>query len=289
MKLVNRGFIYASLAAVAYGLSLVIQKAGLNQGLSPIAFLVPVSIISGAIALPSLIKKRKQLQVANDKETSIIVGSALVGSVVAPVLLFYGQKMTNATNAGFISPLSSLFTVALAALILGERVSKKKLALGIPAILGAVLVSAGAPPAAAKLGDLLILICAVLWGLVNALVKIPMRSVDGGLIGEVRLAIAGTSFLVVGLVSGVTLVPLVTSKLIYILPVSFAFYFFVKSFYKAIDEAGPSIAALYLITYPVVTAVGAFLLLQENLTLLQLAGGAVVLISILKLSQSSSG
>ena len=73
-----------------------------------------------------------------------VVAIALVSTVVAITTFFAGMARLGATDASTLSTLEPVVTVALAAAVLGERISAVQLA-GGGLILAAVIVLARAP------------------------------------------------------------------------------------------------------------------------------------------------
>jgi drug/metabolite transporter (DMT)-like permease len=95
-----------------------------------------------------------------------------IGAVYAAVLTLFvvATKLTTAANAIFLQSTAPLYILALAPWLLGERVRRHDLAYMGALAVGLVLCFMGQPPATAiasnpALGNVVAMVCSVLWGL----------------------------------------------------------------------------------------------------------------------------
>lgn len=104
----------------------------------------------------------------------------LVGVGGFNVLFFLGMQMTSAVNGALIMAISPLVTALLAALFLGERLSRMQM-LALPVALAgvAVVVLGGGARLTLSPGDALMLGANFSWSLYNVLAKRLMPTEDG--------------------------------------------------------------------------------------------------------------
>lgn len=69
-----------------------------------------------------------------------LVPAAFLGSYVAMILWVGGMKFANASVAGVLNQLSTVFTIILSWVLLGERLTRQRVVGGAAALAGAMLI-----------------------------------------------------------------------------------------------------------------------------------------------------
>jgi len=203
-------------------------------------------------------------------------------------LVFIGLTLGPASDGALIVPtLNPVFTVFVAT-FLGERLTRNKLAGIACATVGAIIVVASAQSGAdlssrRLIGDLLMLGGAACWSVYATLGAITTRS--GSPIGVTAVAcLAGSAMLFPFgfLEHGYQDVPSwpIGAWLDIAYLVVFATIVGFVLFYWAVRRFGAGLASMVSYLVPVFALVQAFFLLNERVTLLEVGGGAVILLGV---------
>jgi len=160
-----------------YGLLIVIQKIGLNFGLDPLSFSFSRSIIVVFISLLFFSSQLKNLKFIKKYELIDLIFLGVVSSV-SILILFLGQKITTAVNAGFLIRLTPLFVLPLAYLLLKKKSSKNSVFFMFLMLIGTFLLTTNGALMIPHLGDLLIIFVALIIAFQNVFAKKIMNSVS---------------------------------------------------------------------------------------------------------------
>ncbi len=145
------------LVSVIWGTTFVAQQIGMERGLGPMTYNA-LRFALGALVLLPVIRWRK-----TDDTGVPVKGSLLAGLFLFAAASFQqvGLKYTSSANAGFITGLY-IVMVPLIGLFLGQK-ARRSLWVGVAVcVVGLYLLSVTAEFTIGK-GDLLVLVCAVLW------------------------------------------------------------------------------------------------------------------------------
>lgn len=273
----------ASLAVIFWGISFVATKAALEE-------VAPVTLIflRFAIAAVVLLAVVRELPPRSAWPALALMG--FVGVFIHQMLQSYALTMTSATSTGWLIGVTPIWSALLSAIVLRERFGFWKV-LGLAGgFAGALLVvtKGDFSPAVfgrpSTTGDLLILISTVNWAVYSVLghdtirALGPRRATSGAMLfGAVML----TPVFVVQ--KGWRQIPNLTvagwSALLFLaLCCSALGYLF---WYGALERIEVSRVAALLYAEPLVTFVAAALLLGERVSAIVVAGGILVLISVL--------
>lgn len=168
---VRRGTGLAVLAALAFGVTAPVL-ATVGRGAHPLA--VASLLYAGAAVASLLVGASPRRAVGARPPVGWLLLMVLSGAVFAPTAFVWGILETGATTGSLLLNLESLFTVLLAAAILGERIGRR-VALAV-AVMGAggVLLTIDVldqPATAAPLGALAVVVATASWGLDNVLAR----------------------------------------------------------------------------------------------------------------------
>ena len=268
------------LASLSWGLSAALSKIALEQ-------VTPVDLFGVEVAMGALFIGAAALaRGARPARPSV---SVLLLGVLDPglaILLFdVGLAHTAASHGALLVSTDSLFTVALATVLLRERLNRR-LGLALAAgLAGSVLVSLqGGGSMSSPTGDLLVIagsLTAAGYSVLarriapgrNALSLTAEQMLGAALVAlplaafatagsHTRLGHAGAGYLVVALAAA-----LLSSVVPFLL------------YNTAIEEVTASAAAIVLTLVPVFGTLAALVLLSESLGSAQLAGGAFVVVA----------
>lgn len=273
----------ACIAIVFWGVSFVATKAVLRE-IAPVT-LIFLRFAVGAVVLLAIVR---ELPPRAAWPQLALMG--FIGIFVHQMLQAYGLTMTAATNAGWLIGLTPIWSAVLSAIVLRERFGFAKIVGLLGGFAGALLVvtrgdfSSAFLARPSTLGDLLIFISTINWAIYSVVghktirTLGPRRATSGAMLfGAAMLA----PFFVAR--RGWSDVPHLSATgwgalLFLAVGCSALGYLF---WYGALERIEVSRVASLLYAEPLVTFVAAALLLGERVSAAVVAGGLLVLVSVL--------
>lgn len=214
--------------------------------------------------------------------------TALFGYFGYNASVFVGLTMAPASDAALIVPTTIPVLTALAATLVGERVTATKVAGFVLASVGAALVIAagqagGEVSGRRLLGDVLLLVGAICWAIYTVLGTVTLRSRSPLEVVALAAPIGAVMLLPLGFVEqGYRDVPSWTlgvwASVLYLAVVVTIGSF--TLFYWVVRRVGAGIAAMSSYFVPVITLAMAVAFLGERPQPLQLVGGLVILAGV---------
>lgn len=224
-----------------------------------------------------------------------MVALALFAAVLQHVAVYFGLRLTTATNAALLHVTTPVCILLLARVLLGERISGRQTAgVGLSAIGVLCIVSQGEPARLAALevnpGDILVLIAAMSWATYTILLRWWPVGVDAmaafAVLAGFAVALLAPLY-AIEIASGRHLVP-TTEALAGIgyigLLSTVAAY---NLWNRGVAVVGPSRAGPFMYLMIVFTPLFAALFLGESLHAYQVAGVALILAGIAVASRGS--
>lgn len=273
----------AFLAIVFWGISFVATKAALEE-VSPVV-LIFVRFVIGALLLLAIVR-----EVPPRSAWPSLALMGFIGVFVHQMLQANALTMTSATNTGWLIGITPIWSAVLSAIILRERFGPWKIAGLLGGFAGVLLVvtrgdfSAQALGRPSTTGDLLILISTINWAIYSVVGHStirrlgPRRATSGAMLfGTLMLA----PFFIAQ--RGWRQIPNLSVKgwgaMLFLAVCCTALgYLF---WYGALERIEVSRVAALLYAEPLVTFVAAALLLGERVSGMVIAGGVLVLASVL--------
>jgi drug/metabolite transporter (DMT)-like permease len=211
-----------------------------------------------------------------------VLGVGFVGYGVSLGMQFLGTKMSTAANGSLVTSATPAFVLLFAWLLLGEKITTRRLLALFLATLGVIAVI---DPSTAQLnpelfvGNLFLIGAAITWALYSVLVRKVTQNTDvllfsmlaflGGLpvsmpAGAWELSTVGVGEVSLGVVGGVLFIGIISTALAMVLwNTAFAYV-----------DAG--LASLTFFAQPVVGTLLGWLFLSEKITPLFLLGGVLI-------------
>jgi len=281
-----RGYSALAAAASIWGGMYVVSKYALDY-IPPFTLLWLRYVTAICVLYPLAARQQKTALTRHDHRAFLLVG--LVGYVVSVGLQFIGTRLSSAHNGAIITSASPAFILLFAWLMLGERLTARKLLSVMLATVGVIIVvgwdTGSGGGGNALLGNLALIGAAVTWALLSVLARkfsaslsplvITTGAVFWAAIMTTPLMVVEWRFLPVhGLGS-----PLLWGAVLYlgVVATAGAFYFWNKGL--SLVEAGT--ASVFFFLQPVVGAVLGWLVLGEQLTTSFFIGGGVILLAVL--------
>ncbi|MEM2203893.1 MAG: DMT family transporter [Sulfolobales archaeon] len=231
------------------------------------------------LAIPTGIEARM-----DKKDLGILVLVILSGSTIAPLLYLNGLNQTTAVNASLLQNTESLFTALIAFLFLGEKAYGKDW-FGIFLIFtGALFLTTNGEfhlltLTQNLLGNLLIVMASMFWGIDNNLSKLLSRK-DIVIVTAIKCLAGGAVLLLLSKLLGLPLqIPL--SALPYMLSAgALSIGFSILLFLLGLREIGAMKTGIIFSTSSLFGAVFAFIILREGFSLIQLLAGITMLLGV---------
>lgn len=279
-------------AAACWGTATVMTKGSLES--VPPFTLVAIQLTSSVVFL-WLVIFWQGLRIPLRWQTLKPALSGLSEPGLAATFGTLGLAMTTASSTSLIITSEPIVTLILAWLILRERVSWQVMALALAALAGVLLVTlpeAAAGGQASLLGNLLVflgVLCASLYVIATRRAVFSLDPLP--LVALQQLMALIWSLLVLAVV---LLTPTGESGLLKLTPdglllavasgvIGYGFTFWL--FLIALQRLPAGIASLFLMLVPVFGVAGAYVFLNEHLTLIQLAGGGLILVALAGISR----
>ncbi len=278
-------------AVVFWGVSFIATKVALRE-VHPFTLLILRFGIGGLLLLLIqllLLRDRGFLKSFSSKDWVSIIFLAIVGISGHTLLQAYGLLYTSAINTGWIVATMPIFITIAARLFLGERITARRMIGILVGFLGILLViSKGVFSISifrfdSTFGDILVLISAITW---------TAFTVGGrGFLSRFSPLTAITPIMIVGCLTTLPLTwlggewgilfrfSLVAWSGILFLGVfcsGLAYLFW----YSALERRDSSVVGVYLYMEPLVTLIGAYFLLNEEIRWITLAGGVMILLGV---------
>jgi drug/metabolite transporter (DMT)-like permease len=223
------------------------------------------------------------------------VDAALIGAGLLDgagcVAYYAGLARLGPVPLALLGGLSPVLAAGLAYLALGERLGPAQVAAGAVAVAGALLFSWRDGAAASGPGLALAFAAMLAFAASNLLCKVALRrrSAEEVLVGSRRWSLL--AILLAGLVAGrLGELPFdARGTALVVASALLGSWLAVRLFLEALRQASLSVAAVVRAAAPVATAAAAWPFFPVSLTPLNLAGGAVLLVSVAWLGRSGGG
>ena len=261
--------------AAVWGLTFVMVQNAV--ALLPTMAFLGYRFAPAALLVALLFHRRLRTLSAAGWRAGALMGAFLTAGYILQTL---GLEQTTASSAGFITGLFVVLTPLLGALFLRDRVPAIAWAAAGASAAGLYLLSGGSGDFNLR-GDGLVLLCAVAFAAHILVTARAVRSHDVGALLAVQLGVCGLACLAIAAPAGELEAPAgwtVWSALIVTSLVASALGFFVQTY--AQQHAPPARTALILASEPAFAGLFGWLLADERLSAVSLAGAGLILVAI---------
>lgn len=281
------GYLLLLLAQCMVGVCIVCSKALLTN-LSPISILTIRFIIAGAllIFLHTLFSKEKFAILKTVRRTDwiFIFLQALCAGALFNILLLWGLQHTSASAAGIVTSALPALVAIFSILFLKERMTFFTALCVVFAVLGLFMINISSVHSHEKhsiSGDMLILLALIPEAAYYILAKLHQNKLPVFLISALMNIINIPIFLLwAGLYFEQISIPNTLSQYLLLLAVGTGSALFYVFWFLGCKNIQGTKAGLTTAFMPIATLVIAYLFLNEKITLLQLLGMVLVIISI---------
>ena len=281
----TKGLLFAFISSILYGTIPIIGKTFVHN-FHPLFVAFILTLIVDLYFVGITLWRKDLFDNFKRKE---IIWVILLGvfAALGSIFAFFGLSVSRASHAGFFFQFEVFFAAILAFFFLKEKLYKNQ-------IKGLVLMGIGAYLFGTSLsysfetGSLFFLGSAFLWGANDVIVKNKIKHFS-----PFFLAFGRNFFsLIILFPISVRYIPENLQKLNMQDLFYFLFYGLIVAgtillLYIAFRHIRTAEATSYLLFSPIITAVGAFLIFGEQLNTIQLIGGAVIIVGLYLMTQSS--
>lgn len=134
------GYALGVIVALAYGVYLIVSEK-VVEGLDPIFITANLMVSAAVIYWILTVAGGDVLVPGTPAAIAGVVGIAVVGSVIPIVTLFAAIRIIGSADTSLVSTIEPLFTVALSALLYGERLTSLQLGGGALIVTGVLLLN----------------------------------------------------------------------------------------------------------------------------------------------------
>lgn len=171
-------YLFVNLSTILWASNITLGRV-LRDSVGPVSLTAARFIVAGVIFIFLLKDIVKQLH-AIKQDWQLIFMMALTGVFGFPILLYLSLKYTTASHVALINGITPLMTIFLAAVILREAITVNRIIGGCLSLLGiAIVISNGSilfiSQFNVNIGDLIALLCAVIWGLYSVISRAATR------------------------------------------------------------------------------------------------------------------
>jgi drug/metabolite transporter (DMT)-like permease len=261
-----------------WALNFSASKYILEHGFEPIPYSVLRYGAAGALFMLVVLAVERTVRIGT--RDFRLVAAAVVLLVANQLSFVYALDLSTATTVALLFGTLPIWTALLARVAGVERLGTRFWIAAVLSFAGVALVTAGSDGGLSGnvLGNILAVAGAATWGGYSVLIKPLMERYSPYRLSAILLFAVFAVLGVVG-VGKVAEQPLALGGLVWL-----AFAFAVLGplvltnvlWFSAIDRVGPSRAALFANLQPFLAAIIALVLLSEELTMLQVAGGLAI-------------
>ena len=274
------GWILIALSAAAFGTLGVFVKLAYRESVDPYSALAFRFVIATLILAPVAAIRRKPLPPASTLRNLFLFGSC--GYVAHSLCYFTALKHASAGLVGLLLYLYPALVCLGGALFFGERLGRGRwIALGLALAGTAMALSPG--PGNHPMGIVLALSCAVIYGAYILACSRVARGTDALTSATVIIAGAALIYGVTALVLRSPL-PVTSDGWLLVAAIGISTPIAIGALFAAMERIGATSASVGSTLEPMVTVVLSFLFLDERLTVLQIAGGAMIIATVVWLA-----
>ncbi len=277
------GYLAVSVAALLYGLWANLSK--LVEGtIAPLTIAVYTQFLPGFLFLPWLARHRPPR-----KDAPLLVLITFAGAFGAPIVFYYGLTGTTAANAALLSNSESVFTVVIAFVVLGERLSRRGYVALAGVVVGAFTVTTGLQlgdlaSAQYLIGNVMVVLATFFWGVDNTGSAVLSRRSRIIPMISAKLLLGGLLLLPVLALTGTPLVPSGPDVWVLLVIAFGCVAGFTLLFYFALRKIGAMRAGSILATSALWGVLISLVLFPgEPLSPAQIAGGGLMVVATIAL------
>ncbi len=272
----KKPYFLVMLAALFYAVYLIVNRTFLVEGLNPTDFACGSGIFAAILSLIFLLSSHEisELKKLDKLDVTYILILGIIVGFIYRLILFIGQSMTTATSAGFLLRTAPVFALGFGYLLMRESIDRKHILLMFLMLSGVYLLNTNGT-VYSNPGDLLLLLGGLIIGFDQAFSrKIITRGISPGVLTSLTTIIGAIAMFIFVLLS--TQYSLFGWEIQMLSGLLVFTAVFLRN--MALRKIKASVVSTLLLLNPVFTSLMGITLLSEEITLIQLTGGVIILL-----------
>lgn len=286
----DKKLIYNLLFSLFWAGSILSTKIALMQGMDPLIFNFQTTLLSVFVLVPYIVLLFKNdLKKINKTHIKVILLLGIILSF-AYITSNLSLKLTSSINYGFLIKTTIVFTPLLSMIFLQEKITMKKIIFMFVFLVGAYLISTNGKTIIPALGDILVVITAFLFSSALITTKFLVGKFSPEFSGAIRPISAFIFLLIMTPMLSQNFTPSVilnTQSMKYVVLASI-FGILLSIF---LGKSAASSSASYFTLMNNMTSVfvllGGLALLNETITMIQLLGATITIVSAIIVQKSN--
>ncbi len=267
---------------IMWGLSFIASKHAMNVGFTPMQLALWRYILTAAVLVPAVLFKEKRMRISRQDIVPFLL-SSLFGITLYYFFEYQGIKRTSTVNASLILAAIPILTLAVDTAAMKTRLRPAQAAGSVLSLIGVYLVVryGGSQGETSLAGDMLVVGASLVWvGYIYVIRKLRGRHTSLSM-NAWQAVFSLPTLLPLALMEkgdwrpvpldgwlAMAGLALICSALCYFL------------YGDALSHLSPVAVSIFINLIPLVTILGGVVFLRETVTLLQLAGGLLIVASI---------
>lgn len=288
-------YILMVIATILWAGAFIAGKLGVYQ-LSPLILTYWRMLISLIIMFPLMVILKPKTWKIKRIQLKYAITTGITGMLLYHLLFFTAIKYTTVSNSSMINGFNPILTAILAALFLGERLTKKKIFFTFTAFVGVVTIIinwklSNLISLEFNIGDLIMFSATISMSIYTVIVKKAMKYIEPLVLTTYSIlccVIILTPFAIYEMtqtnIFAVGLEPFLAIIYMAIFPTVIGYTVYQYS----IKEIGAGNTSLFINLVPIFSMLFAVLFLQEAFILLNLASTAIIITSVFFFTRSKS-
>lgn len=277
-----KGNLILLLTAIIWGSGFVCQSIGMDH-IGANTFNGIRTLLGAFVLVPIVAVQNKKNKGKTGGKKTLLIGGTVCGFLlcVAATVQTIGLKYTTAANSGFITAMYIIF-VPFAGLLFGKKINPRTGAGAVIALFGLYLLSIAGSGLKINKGDLITLLCAVLFTFHIVCVDYFAPKVDGVMLSCLQFFVSGSLNIICMLIfenPNVNVIKECLPAIIYSGVCSCGIGYTGQILGQKYTDA--SSAAIIMSMESVFAAIGGFLILGETLTAVKIVGCVIMFAAII--------
>lgn len=270
----SHGFLYSISGSFLWAVAIVNNRYILNAGEDPLNYVFWLGLLNFPLWIYLFSKHTKEFIKLRKKDYFVLVFIGVASAIGLNFLQALALKNTTAVNFSFLYRMIIVFTFVLAWIFFKEKLTLKKIFLGIIILLGSFLLTTKGQALVFTRGDIYTLLMALSAAFIgNILVKHTVSKMHVDLSASFTMIISFICILLFSFLSGIIRVP---SQLFLIFLGSLIVFFQLRLRNRAYRHGTASFVTMIYSFTPVFVSLISFPLLGERLDAIQIIGGIFI-------------
>lgn len=271
------GFIYAMSAAIVWAVTIILYRIVLTGGENPFNLTFWTTVLALPYWLVMVFRERTHFYALQRNDYILLVAMALVSSVGVGLSEVFALTYSPAVNFAFLIRTVTVFTIIFSYLFLRERITHEKLVLVLTLLVGSYFLTTGGSSIRFTRGDLFTILEAILIAFgTNVLGKLSTNRMSANTVSSGRFMISIIPLVILALANTSIAIP---HQLPLVLLITFLDFLLAVLIFQGFKHSTATFMTMIMSFTPVFVSFIAFPLLGESLTITQIFGGALIVLT----------